>query len=34
VTQLQVTVCIFRLNYALRLTVEGAVVCTFSEGFV
>ena len=32
-TQLQVTVCIFRLNYALHLTVEGLVVCTFSEGF-
>jgi len=33
VTQLQVTLCIFRLNYALRLTVEGLVVCTFSEDF-
>jgi len=33
VTQLQVTVCIFRLNYAFHLTVEGLVVCTFSERF-
>ena len=33
VTQLQVTVCIFRLNYALHLTVEGLAVCTFFEGF-
>ena len=31
--RLQVTVCIFRLNYALHLTVKGLMVCTFSEGF-
>jgi len=33
VTQQQITVCIFRLNYAFNLTVEGLVVCTFSKGF-
>ena len=34
VTQLQeVTVCVFRLNYAFRLIVEGLKVCTFPGGF-
>jgi len=33
VTQLQVTVCVFRLNYALHGTMEGLVVCTFFEDF-
>jgi len=34
VTQLQITVSVFRLNYAFRLIVEGLMVCTFSWGFL
>jgi len=33
VTQLEITVSVFRLNYAFRLIVEGLMVCTFSTGF-
>jgi len=33
VTQLQVTIFVFRLNYAFHLIAEGLTVCIFSVGF-
>jgi len=33
VTQLQITVSVFRLNYTFHLIVEGMLVWTFSGGF-
>jgi len=33
-TQLQITVSVFRLIYAFHLIVEGLMACTFSGGFL
>ena len=34
VTQLQIMVSVFRLNYVFRRVVETLMVCTFSGGFL